>query len=211
MSVRGTIMLPPSRNFLWAEVFTSPPYIPPRLDSTVIEGMRSEEAGVRYLAKLKALRDRADSIHRLTLRVSDRALSPQDRASAATALGLIRAVSQQSAKALVEMLANESVRPNEPLNEKTSPAALALVRIDIPIVPVLTDTIRTSDNALLRFNCAGVMAIMLGQYAKPWLQDVEASAKTPMEKQRVAQVLKFWGKYCTGEGYYANGGSYGWD
>lgn len=205
------LLRPPSANTLWRPIvsylYSSAPE--PRGCSDIAQGMSSAEASIRDRAKRVAYDRRQQEIHELAVRLKKSDRSREDRTDAATTLGLIRGVSQESAQGLVAMLDTESVRPNEPLSEEQTPAALALVRIDIPVVPVLTDTIRTSDNQLLRSNCAGVMAIMLGQYAKPWLQDVEASAKTPVEKQRVAQVLRFWAKYCTGEGYYANGGSHG--
>lgn len=36
-----------------------------------------------------------------------------------------------------------------------------------------------------------------------WPAGEEKEASTPEEKRRVAEVLKEWGPYCKGEGYWA--------
>jgi hypothetical protein len=70
-------------------------------------------------------------------------------------------------------------------------------------VPLLIQ-IAASDNAQLRSTCAGVLAVMLGKYAKPWLEDTMKAAKTAPERQRLKAALEQWGRYMTGEGYWAD-------
>lgn len=202
---RGPLPRPDSNGLLqWFSV--TPRDVPAQLQCPPMEGLLSDDPGVRYLAKRALLRQRERIVHDLAVRIGDAERRPDDRASAATTLGLIRGISQGSAERLIAMMGKEAVRPGMPLTEEDTPAALALVRIGIPIVPVLTDTIRLSGDERLRANCAGVMAAMLGRYAKPWLADVQKTATGQTQQHRVAQALDAWGTYCTGEGYYAEGG-----
>jgi hypothetical protein len=173
----------------------------------VYEGVASSDPAAITWAFITADGHREDDMHDLSVRVADTRGDAADRRSAAAALGLIRAEYQEfgeqgAGKALVKMLAEEDVQPGKPLDEMKTPAALALVRIDIPDVPILTETIATSNNAKLRSNCAGVMTVMLGKYAKPWLEDVVNDYKTQTEKGRLQEQIAKWGPYCTGEGYW---------
>lgn len=203
---RGPLPCPESNGLLNLFLVT-PREVPPRLQCPPIAALLSDDPGTRYLAKRGLHSQRERVVHDLAVRIGDAERRPDDRASAATTLGLIRGVSQGSAERLIAMMGKEVVRPGVRLTEEDTPAALALVRIGIPIVPVLTDTIRLSGDERLRSNCAGVMAVMLGRYAKPWLADVQQAATGQTQQHRVAQVLEAWGPHCTGEGYYAEGGT----
>lgn len=189
---------------LWSPVPRQPRSQPPGETPGDLAGaLVSEEDGVRFAAVIAICRRRYEQVRWLARRVRDRRSARDDRLSAQTTLGRIRGVSKEAGEALLARARAEPVRPGVALSEWRTPAALALVRIDIPMVPLLTKTIRTSGDARLRSVCGGIMAAMLGQYARPWLADEEKQARTPEEKRRVAAVLKEWGPYCKGEGYWA--------
>lgn len=175
--------------------------------SDLAAGMRSKNDAARFSYFLQVYGERRPRVAELGTQIADRKLPQMDRTSVAVTLGLIRGVSQESAEALVAMLAKERVEIGAPLDGEKCPAALALVRIGVPIVPVLTETVRISDNKKLRFNCVGVMATMLGRYAVPWLEDVRKDAPLAREKTRISEALYPWRRHCKGEGYYAEGGA----
>ena len=170
-------------------------------------GIASPDEATRRAA-VDGLRRRRDAdIRALSLRVQDEKLSREDRAGAATVLGRIRAVAGEGSEgpALLTLLAEERLQPGRPLRETETPAALALVRIGVPEAPLLVDTIAHGE-ARLRTNCAGVLATMLGQYGKAWLEDAAERAESEVAARRIRAELATWAGQFTGEGYWAEGG-----
>ena len=157
---------------------------------------------------LDGLRRRRDAdIRALALRVQEAELPREGRAGAATALGQIRAVADEGCEgpALLSLLAEERLQPGKPLSEAESPAALALVRIGVPEAPLMVDTVAHGE-AQLRTNCAGVLATMLGRYARLWLEDAAKRADTEVAARRIRAELATWAGQFTGEGYWAERG-----
>jgi hypothetical protein len=177
-------------------------------------GMESASADVRFATMWNIRIPREEQANALEARAMASGNSAENRRSAATTLGLLRDVpyfaivggprfnEEKLGNGLIVMLAEEDVQPGKPLDEMMTPAALALVRIDLPYMPILTKTIATSDSARLRSNCAGVMTVMLGKLAKPWLEAVVNDYTGERQKAHLQEQIAKWGPYCAGDGYW---------
>ncbi len=179
--------------------------IPAEPPADLATGLASPDAGIRYVSINQLRSQRYRDTRALAAKVADADLPAEDRARAATTLGLIRAVSYDAGEgpALLSLLAEERLALDTPVTDLDAPAAMALVRIGVPMVPMLCRTIRESDDAQLRSNCAGVVATMLGRYGRPWLEGVRDAAEDQKQRRQVAAELKTWSSRFEGEGYWA--------
>lgn len=181
-----------SRDLLWpAYSMTALGASLPKAPDDPLIALASPDPNVRYLpaAQVRFQRDR--QVAALTARVADRAADAADRRSAATTLGRIRGVSEAGVEALIDMLVEERLTPDQALSEAETPAALALVRIDAPTLPLLMHTITTSGSRRMRQNCVAVVVVMLGERATPWLEDAVEGAP-PGVRDEVAEALALW-------------------
>ena len=191
---------------LWGMIsMTAPGDVPPAPPADLASGLASDDAGVRYVTVAKIRGQRQRETWALAAVVADTELPAEDRAKAATTLGWIRAVSYDAGEgeALLSLLAGEQLTPDMPVTGTDAPAAMALVRIGVPMAPMLCRTICAADDEQLRSNCAGVLATMLGRYGRPWLEGVRDTADGQKQKRRVAAELKRWNSCFEGEGYWA--------
>jgi len=204
-SLRDEPALPPTGKRMLFSLITWGHAGPPPDD--LAAGIASPDEATRRAA-LDGLRHRRDAdIRALAKLVGDPECARRERAEAATALGRMRAVAGGGSEgpALLALLAEERLRPGKPLTEAETPAALALVRIGVPEAPSMVETIAHGE-AQLRTNCAGVLATMLGRYARAWLEAAANTADSEVAARRIRAELATWAGQFTGEGYWAEGG-----
>lgn len=184
-----------SRRLLWpAYSMPAPSPSLPKAPGDPLIALASPDPNVRYLPATQVRIERDRQVAALAARVADRATDAADRRSAATTLGRIRGVSEAAVEALIDMLVDERLTPGQVPSETETPAALALVRIDAPALPLLMHTITTSESRRMRQNCVAVVAVMLGDHATPWLEDAVEGAP-PGVRDEVAEELSCWGDY----------------